>query len=313
MTRHLVSGLSIESDVPLTAYRPSSSPADVFLKCAGTRPVPGELAGGRLVQSLTVIGQGLLYSTVATAGDRYLLRAHHHIDFEISQDLGLVEAWLSDICPPEMLEILGSGLLVSVLLALRGEFALHASTVEVDGRAVAFIGESGMGKSTLAAMACATGAKLVTDDLLRLDLSTPTARCYLGSLENRLRWKPSELSPAYSATVTALSVDGRRLLRPVPSEAELAPLVAIVAPLPDRTAEKLDIVRLDPAPSVMQLNRCLRTPGWLDLAFRQKAFSQLSRIAELVPVYLARLPWGPPFDDTTVAALLDEVSLGAVD
>jgi hypothetical protein len=46
--------------------------------------------------------------------------------------------------------ILGPGLILA--LARQGTYCLHASAVEVAGRAVAFVGDSGAGKSTLAAL-----------------------------------------------------------------------------------------------------------------------------------------------------------------
>ncbi len=52
------------------------------------------------------------------------------------------------------------------LLLQRGRSALHASAVAVDGRAVAFFGEKGAGKSTTAAAFVRAGHPLVTDDLL---------------------------------------------------------------------------------------------------------------------------------------------------
>jgi hypothetical protein len=61
--------------------------------------------------------------------------------------------------------ILGSAL--GLLCHQRGLFPLHASAVELAGEAVAFMGEPGQGKSTLAAhcLACAP-ARLVADDTL---------------------------------------------------------------------------------------------------------------------------------------------------
>ncbi len=52
---------------------------------------------------------------------------------------------------------------------LVGRPSLHASCVEVGGRAVAFQGLSGVGKSTLAALMIERGARLVTDDALSLE------------------------------------------------------------------------------------------------------------------------------------------------
>ncbi len=53
----------------------------------------------------------------------------------------------------------------ALTLAWRGPTPFHASTVEIDGRAVLIAGASGAGKSTLAAALAAQGARWLADDL----------------------------------------------------------------------------------------------------------------------------------------------------
>lgn len=52
---------------------------------------------------------------------------------------------------------------------LRGHEVFHASAVEIGGAAVAFVGETGAGKTSLAIQLVARGAEFVTDDVLALD------------------------------------------------------------------------------------------------------------------------------------------------
>jgi hypothetical protein len=61
------------------------------------------------------------------------------------------------------LVVLGPGL--GTLLYQRGWLTLHASSVAVDGEAIAFVGEKGEGKSTMAAAMCAKGHRLIADDI----------------------------------------------------------------------------------------------------------------------------------------------------
>jgi hypothetical protein len=74
---------------------------------------------------------------------------------------------------PGLIPIFLEGNILAHALAADGFLALHASAVEVDGRALAIIGPSGMGKSTLAALLCAAGAALVADDVLRVVFPVP--------------------------------------------------------------------------------------------------------------------------------------------
>lgn len=66
--------------------------------------------------------------------------------------------------------ILGPAL--GLALLQRGGLVLHGSAVEVGGRAVAFLGAQGRGKSTMAAAMVDRGHPLLTDDLLALGDST---------------------------------------------------------------------------------------------------------------------------------------------
>ena len=60
---------------------------------------------------------------------------------------------------------------IPTLLHQRGRFVLHASALEIGGGAVAFMGESGLGKSTLALTLYERGCPLITDDLISIDLT----------------------------------------------------------------------------------------------------------------------------------------------
>ncbi len=62
-----------------------------------------------------------------------------------------------------------TGELFSVVLRQRGLLVLHGSGVARDGRAIGFVGNSGWGKSTLAASLVERGWRLLTDDLLVVD------------------------------------------------------------------------------------------------------------------------------------------------
>lgn len=60
------------------------------------------------------------------------------------------------------------GSAVLLLRHLRGELALHGAVVAMNGVAIALLGRSGDGKSTLAAALCQAGAALLADDAIAL-------------------------------------------------------------------------------------------------------------------------------------------------
>ncbi|MFD2239261.1 serine kinase [Aureimonas populi] len=60
------------------------------------------------------------------------------------------------------------GPVLALLLHRRGRLVLHASAVEIEGRAVVLMGDKGAGKSTLAGALVSAGHRLLTDDVLVL-------------------------------------------------------------------------------------------------------------------------------------------------
>ena len=68
----------------------------------------------------------------------------------------------------------------------RGFAMWHGSAVERGGRAILFCGDSGAGKSTMAAACCDRGALLVADDLSRVEVREGAAAIYPSSSRLKL-------------------------------------------------------------------------------------------------------------------------------
>ncbi len=180
-------------------------------------------------------------------------------------------------------------------LNLRGESVLHASAVAVDGRALAFIGASGMGKSTLATLLCAHGATLITDDALRLVKADGGYACHFGPGELRLRPGAAALAGQFAPDCAEVSVDGRTTLRLASLTEELPRLAAIVIPQPSREAVELRVERLSEVQAGFHLNSYTRVIGWQAEGPLRRQFEWFSELARLVPVAKLTIPWGPPF------------------
>jgi hypothetical protein len=150
--------------------------------------------------------------------------------------------------------------------------------VSVEGRVIAFVGSSGAGKSTLAAAACRGGARLVADDVLRVEVGDPVL-AHPGASHSRLR----EGVAALAAGVTdGRSADGRVVARFDRVTVPL-PLVAVVVP----TADGAGLTRLGGADALIELCRFPRVAGWRDPQHLQTHFDHLARLAQRVPVYRA--------------------------
>jgi len=102
-------------------------------------------------------------------GAGYLLRFPGLADFRVAS------GGLQVICTPalgvteETARHLYLNQVLPLALAKQGVLVFHASAVEIDDSAVAFMAESGRGKSTLAASFASSGFPFLTDDSLLLE------------------------------------------------------------------------------------------------------------------------------------------------
>ena len=98
----------------------------------------------------------------------FLLRFPERADFLVTEKTNRVVCTPApDICPQVVTDLYFNQV-VPLLLNFRGELVLHGSAVLMKGAAVAFIGQSGRGKSTLAATLSRNGFPFLTDDGLLL-------------------------------------------------------------------------------------------------------------------------------------------------
>ena len=72
---------------------------------------------------------------------------------------------------PDEIALVAAGPVLALLLEQRGQLVLHGSCVELGGRAVTLLGESGAGKSTIAASLRHAGYPLVSDGMTVVDCS----------------------------------------------------------------------------------------------------------------------------------------------
>jgi hypothetical protein len=251
------------------------------------------------------------YTAVATH-DGFTLRFHNCGDFQVSADLSHVQACADPAGNEDLLPILLGGTVSAFLLALRGETMLHASAVVIEERALGFVGQSGRGKSTLAALMCTSGAGLITDDVLMVSAGSPPT-CRGGSTEVRLRGAAAEIVDARRDAVTRMTADERLAFEPRPAPLQPIPLGAIVVPTPSRTASRIRLERLEPSAGLFALLSFPRIHGWRRRDVLSRDFTALSHVVNSTPVFAATIPWGPPFGPDVVehlSALVEGASVG---
>lgn len=142
--------------------------------------------------------------------------------------------------PPWRWERLVLAQVLPLAAVLRGYEVLHASAVALGGSAVAFLGASGTGKTTLATRIVARGAALVTDDVLAIEVSDDGVRAHRGGTVARI--DPGELR--------ALTPDERRTLGAVRVRTEKCHVTPVLAPAQLPLGLTYHLVRPADGPSV---------------------------------------------------------------
>lgn len=117
----------------------------------------------------------MLWLSFARTDDSHWLRFPNLADFQVSLDGQRVVQCAVPGTDEVTLEHLFLNQVLPLAQSLQGELVFHASAVSLNGGAVAFLGRSGRGKSTLAASFAATGHAFLTDDGLQLE---KRAECY---------------------------------------------------------------------------------------------------------------------------------------
>lgn len=135
----------------------------------------------------------------------YLLRFPGLVDFEVSADGTRVRAHPGQSTDDATVEHVYINQLVPLALSRQGRPAFHASVVTVPGGAVAFLGRTGAGKSTLAASFALGEGRFLTDDALLIEESGDGFYAVPSHASVRL-WQDSAEALADKQTAQALPV-----------------------------------------------------------------------------------------------------------
>ena len=182
------------------------------------------------------------------------------------------------------------GRVFSFALVKLGYEPLHAATIVVDGRAVAFLGASTFGKSSLATCFVAAGYPLLTDDTLRLEerggqyvafpgpprlrLMPRIARLYLGGTDAGVVMNPREKNAKAPKLVFCLS--------PSQSFANVAPLAAIYVITAPRKVHRRQRIMIGSLPSLQAMVNVLSFTHNAELSDAKRLSRQLEAAQKLI-------------------------------
>lgn len=131
-------------------------------------------------------------------GDEYLYTFPGYASYLVSAD-GVIRCLLQEGATLQMMRHLLLNQIIPRYLATNGRLVLHASAVSLEnGRSLAFLGNSGFGKSTLASSFHRHGAKLISDDCILLD-SGENGVTAIGGLPG-IRVFPDSLQAVFNET-----------------------------------------------------------------------------------------------------------------
>jgi hypothetical protein len=198
---------------------------------------------------------------------------------------------------PESFHVYLLGQSLSFALVNCGLEPLHATTVVVNGEAVAFLGESGFGKSTLAACFLQAGYHMLTDDLLILkdDLlilkkDAGTFIAYPGPLRIKLYPHLANRFLGRESNGVAMNSETSKLILPLSgarvssAPAPLKALYTLAAPRQISRKQPIRISALPPREGFMALVKNTFNSRIVHPARLERQFKQMTRLASVVPV-----------------------------
>ncbi len=281
-------GLEIEGDFEAPGLPPVDDPGDPDTRMKLVADVPELAQNAERLLTEHFDGGDAARSIDHEPGVGYRLYARHFGLAFVTEDGAEVRC-----APPQDHPWSWQRFLVGRVLpwaaVLRGRELLHASAVTVRGRAVALIGATGAGKTSLAARLVLGGARLLTDDALAVD---DELRGHPGPGLICLRASEPELL----RVGTVLGVSGKAYVA-VEREPHPVPLAALLFLTRDGGAARIEREELSPRLLLgSTFIESLRTPERL-----RRHLELCGRLAAEVPTYSFSI--GPGSADAAAVAL----------
>jgi hypothetical protein len=199
---------------------------------------------------------------------------------------------------PDLLEIRFLGPVLSYWLERRGVPTLHASAVEVNGRAVAFLSRHGGGKTGLAAALVQAGHPLLTDDILPVEESAGTFHARPGYPQMRM-WPDEAAHFIERSEELPIVLPGLAKRRVPVGAGGFGAFRDISLPLAGlyiaerRTEGPVEILDVSPRDALIELVRHSFSPHLVAAAgFQPSRFDLFARLVRNVPVRRLVYPSG---------------------
>lgn len=236
--------------------------------------------------------------------------------FRISPDCRRVQAWPHALADEGSLGIILTGPIASFVLYQLGVPSLHASAVEIDGGAVAFLGMAGRGKSTMAAAFVRRGFRLLADDLLTLEeradgilggRGQSSMRVWAQTAKHTLGLEPDALPPlAASMPKKLVHLDEPLVMTRGSLRIHKIYLLDRYDPaaVGREDSEIFLVKRQDGLAALLQQASCAPFLRTTDHARNLRLFA---RLVTQAPIQILRFPTGFEYQDTVCARILNDL------
>src|SRR5262249_12729627 len=144
--------------------------------------------------------------------------------------------------------------------------------------------------TTLAALCCAAGARLVIDDVMRLVDRSGSVDCLPGTTCLRLREPQRHLAELIDGASIGRTVDDRIAVRPPVSGGGPLPLAAVVVPEVSHDVDGVECERLEGREAIVELLRFPRVGDWRARPFLGAHFAAASELSDSIAVLRATIP-----------------------
>lgn len=230
------------------------------------------------------------------ASGHFHLSYSDQTEFILDREGREIHARWPDSCTLEDTLLYLQGPVLGFALRLRGVTCLHASAVAVEERAIAVVGDAGMGKSTTAAAFARQGLAILTDDVLALsdrgtsfEVQPGLPRILLWPESAEALWGDREALPRIVPTWSKLFLD---LTQPGYRFCSEPLSLGAVYVLGDRneSGSKPMIEPLGGTSALIHLVANTYANYLLDSGMRTKEIEALGRLVNHVPMRLLRVP-----------------------
>jgi len=296
--QHTLYGLRVESDFPLPGALESSTPgpADVLVRRAqNARPVASHVTN---VFELT------------REDDGYVFNFPDGVQVVINRDATTIDVSWPEAFATEYAATYLMNVVMAFVMRVRGHETLHASAALIGGAAVAFIGTSGAGKSTIVAALALRGFNVISEDVVAI--IDRGVKFGVVSAHTHVRLWPDVTAFLFGSADALPLIANEEWKRRFDVREHFAQGVfelARIYSIDDRGASAPRVEALDGKDALLELIAASYKSAAPDLTMSPEEFERLGRIARHVPARLVV----PNAELATLPAMIDAIveDLGA--